>query len=162
MHVFTDGSTINNGKKNSKGGVGVFFPSKKKFNLSQPFYIKPITNIRTELYAVISAIMIYTNYISKKGSLIIYTDCEYVINSVNKWINIWKKNNWKTIQGKKVKNKDLIECLYLLIKHYKNIKFKFVHIKAHKEPPKNKNSTQYKLWYGNYFADKLSKLSYNN
>jgi ribonuclease HI len=35
MHIFTDGSCINNGKKNSKGGIGVFFGDNDTKNVSQ-------------------------------------------------------------------------------------------------------------------------------
>ena len=37
----------------------------------------------------------------------IYTDSKYLKDGIESWIHTWKKNNWKTSNQKKVKNKDL-------------------------------------------------------
>ena len=69
--VFTDGSVINNGKPDARGGIGVYFSHQNNKrdnrvdnrvdnrNISEPFLLRPITNIRSELYAVIRAIQNY-------------------------------------------------------------------------------------------------------
>ena len=96
-----------------------------------------------------------------KGILTIYSDSQYMINSITVWIHKWKFNQWRTANGKPVKNKDLIYQLDHLINLYKDfltVEFKFV--KAHrrgKDIPKNKTSLDYKHWYGNMMADKLAK-----
>ena len=41
----------------------------------------------------------------------LYTDSEYLINGVTKWVKGWKKKGWKTAQGKPVLNQDLWEIL---------------------------------------------------
>ena len=86
-------------------------------------------------------------------SVVIYTDSEYMINSITKWAHSWIKNNWQTKNKKPVQNKDLILKIYNLHKKH-NIYFK--HVKAHQSMPSNKYSNAYKLWYGNHMADKLA------
>ena len=51
---------------------------------------------------------------------------------VNIWGKNWKFNNWKTSNGKDVKNLDLIKNLHNLVKS-KNVKF--YHIRSHQKEP---------------------------
>jgi len=167
--VYTDGSVINNQRRESKrtyGGIGVYFGYNDKRNISQPFFEFPITNNRTEIKAVIKALESFMqDKIERKDQnkekIIIHTDSQYVIKSITIWIIKWKKNKWKTANGKDVLNKDLLFCLDHLINLYKDfliIDFKF--IKSHRdksEISKNKKSIEYKNWYGNQMADKLAK-----
>lgn len=161
-YVFTDGSTFNNVRKSlfSKGGIGVFYGDNDKRNLSEPFYLKPVTNNRCELYACIKAIENYAGSVDltkRKRNLNIYSDSTYVINSVTKWINNWKYNGWKTSKGKDVENKDLIVWIDKLLQTYcSTISIRFIHVKAHKSEPKNKDSIEHFYWYGNKMADKLA------
>lgn len=165
IKVFTDGSTFNNQRLNSPytfGGVGVFFGLKDKRNISEAFYLFPITNNRCEIYAVILAIQSamkdkITRGDKCKDKMIIHTDSMYVINSITKWINKWKLNGWKTSNGKDVKNKDLLYSLDKQMNLYKKLlDIEFKHVKAHKTAPKNKKSNEYELWFGNMMADKLA------
>ena len=163
--VFTDGSSFNNSRKaktNLAGGIGVFWKNNDYRNLSEPFFIKPITNNRAEIYAVIKAIEIYSvTYDQKckgKNKLIIYSDSMYVINTITKWYKNWKARGWKKSDGKTPLNLDLLCHLDNLIEKYtKCFSIKFFHVKAHKNPPKDKNSRAYYLWYGNNQADYLAR-----
>jgi ribonuclease HI len=184
--VFTDGSVINNGKPTARGGVGIFFKDRDMRNCSEPFFLKPITNNRAELYAAIRAIQNFaqnsywnpaTQGFSKtrkyynlqtkelikpktKTILRIYTDSEMVVNIIQKWITIWKKSGWKTTDGKPVKNLDLIIQLYELIEYYyDHFLVMLTHTKAHRKEP-NKSAPDYSEWYGNMMADQLSKMTY--
>ncbi len=168
-YAYTDGSVINNQRRESMktfGGVGVFFGEDDIRNVSEPFFEFPITNQRTEIKAATKAIESFMQVkINKqdksKEILTIYSDSEYMINSITKWIHKWKLNQWKTSNGKPVKNKDLLYQLDHVINLYKDfttIEFKFV--KAHREKkdiPTDKSSAEYKQWYGNMMADKLAK-----
>lgn len=165
-YVYTDGSVFNNQRRESMrtfGGVGAFFGNNDNRNVSEPFYMFPITNQRSEIHAANRAIENYMKsriekkYMEKER-LVIYSDSQYLINLITKWIHKWKINHWKTANGKDVKNKDLIYQLDHLINLYKdfvNIEFRFV--KAHKDPPMDKTSDEYKCWYGNKMADELAK-----
>ena len=159
VNVFTDGSSINNGKKNMyhSGGIGVYIEDTKE-EISEKVLGK-ITNNICELKACILGIK---NIVKREGDYMIniYTDSEYVINSITKWAFNWEKNGWKRYNKSQkkladIKNKDLIVELFDL---YKNNKVRFVHVRAHQVEP-NKDSPEYKIWYGNYIADKLAVLA---
>jgi ribonuclease HI len=168
-YVYSDGSVFNNQRRESHktfGGVGVFFGDNDRRNVSEPFFEFPITNNRTEIKAAILAIQNFMNdKIKRKNDekeiLVIYSDSQYLINSITKWINKWKLNYWKTANGKPVLNKDLLfqlDHLLNLYKDYADIQFKFV--KAHREGkniPKDKTSIEFFHWYGNMMADTLAK-----
>lgn len=168
-NVYTDGSVINNTRKNyskTHGGIGVYFGENDKRNVSKAFFEFPITNNRTEIKASTLAIEKFMEYKIKKRDksrekLVIYTDSQYLIKSITIWIHKWKKNNWKTSTGKDVLNKDLLFCLDHLINLYKDFLIvEFLFVKAHREGkniPTNKKSSAYKIWYGNMMADKLAK-----
>lgn len=54
----------------------------------------------------------------------IYTKSDYVVNAIKKqWLYKWRKNNWKTSSKTKVKNKELWEEIYNLLRG-KSVKFK--------------------------------------
>ena len=88
IHIFTDGSCINNGKKNSKGGVGVFFGDNDPRNISQELTCDKITNQVAELTAISMALDIVQDY---KDIVYIYSDSSYCINIFVNWIKSWEK-----------------------------------------------------------------------
>ena len=165
IEVFTDGSSFNNSRKASKnlaGGIGVFWGVNDYRNLSEPFFIKPITNNRAEIYAVIKAIEIYSVSYDQdckgKNELLIYSDSQYVINTITKWYKGWKARGWKKSNGKPPLNLDLLCHLdNLITKYQKCFKINFKHVKAHKTAPKNKKSKEYFLWFGNNQADYFAR-----
>ena len=72
----------------------------------------------------------------------------------------WKKYNKVKKCKSDIKNKELIIELHTL---YTKHNINFIHVKAHMPKPLNNNSKEYKIWYGNYMADKLAvKASCNN
>ena len=83
IHIFTDGSCINNGKKNSKGGVGVFFADNDPRNISQELTCDKVTNQVAELTAISIALDIVKD---NKDIVYIYTDSSYCINIFVNWI----------------------------------------------------------------------------
>ena len=178
MIIYTDGSCkknkrVEDSSKQPEGGIGIFIEENNPFNLSESFSLYPVTNIRTELYACIKACEIFIeNFYQKEqikqleqikqttqikeeenNSLIIYTDSQFTINAITKWCKNWKKKNWKKTNGDDVLNVDLIRCLD---KYYCSYPITFQHIKAHQKEPVNKESDDYKHWYGNMMADKLA------
>lgn len=156
--VFTDGSCLNNGKKNSTGAIGIFFSDDDNDNYAQAIENdgNKITNQTMELIACMQAFRIIDNKIVnglKLKMVYVYTDSSYLINCVNKWYGQWEKNGWKNSKGKDVENKDLIKVLYELKSKYIVI---FKHVRSHQEPPSDQDSEEYRCWYGNYMADKLA------
>jgi len=165
VEVFTDGSSFNNSRKATKklaGGIGVFWGINDIKNISEPFYIKPITNNRAEIYAVIKAIETYAvSYDQKcKGNITlkINTDSMLLINTMTKWYKTWKARGWKKADGKTPLNLDLLCHLDHLIEKYKKcFTVEFSHVRAHKSPPRDKKTKKYFLWFGNDQADYLAK-----
>ncbi|GFR64655.1 ribonuclease H1 [Elysia marginata] len=60
-------------------------------------------------------------------NLILYTDSQYLINGITKWIGGWKKREWKTSAGEPVKNKEDFEALEMEIS---DISIKWIHAKC--------------------------------
>jgi len=156
VEIFTDGSVINNGKRNAKGGYGVYINDCEKysFNYEEEFEQGPATNQKTELLAIHESI----NIIRRRGynNILIYSDSMYSINCIMKWSKNWIKNNWKTANGQDVKNKYIIKDIMKNIKDSgKNISFS--HVRSHRKEPSNKRSKEHRLWLGNFNADLLAK-----
>ena len=133
--VFVDGSTFNNGRSNSKGGIGIFFADNDSKNVSSEIKFKKVTNNICELKACIEAIKIIVNKEQSNENffkILIYSDSQYTINSIVNWASMWKFNDWKRKVTKNkfvdIKNKGLIKELHDMYNKY-NIRFK--HVKAH-------------------------------
>ena len=69
-------------------------------------------------------------------------------------LEIGRKNDWKKADNKPIKNLNLIKKLYYYTRNFQVIFLK--HVKAHKTKPSDENSEEYRLWYGNFMADKLA------
>ena len=147
IEVFTDGSSSNNGSESSLGGIGIHFPNGELNDISDPFVLKPVTNQRAELYAIYTALDKITNEL-KFNVITVYTDSEYSIKSLTKWIHNWKKNDWKNAHKKAIKNRDIIEPTHAILEKYPN-QINFIHVKAHTGKKDIKS-------IGNAEADKLA------
>jgi len=168
--VYTDGSSINNGQKNSKGGIGIYFENIDIPNIGESYQSKDgkTTNNVCELGAILRAIKEIINYhLFKKNNdkIVIYTDSDYSRNCIVNWSNSWQKNGWMRYNKKKkqkelVKNVDLIKEIKELYDKYNII---IIHTKAHQKEPTHldKSSKEYKEWFGNNEADRLANLGSN-
>lgn len=118
--IYTDGAARGNP---GPGGYGVILIwGDKRKELSAGYRLT--TNNRMELMAVIAALKALTK---QHIQLTIFTDSQYVLNSVEKkWLENWIRTDFKS--GKK--NKDLWTEYYQLAKNYI---VKFVWIKGHAE-----------------------------
>ena len=65
------------------------------------------TNNRMELVAPVEAL----DALPDSSLVSLYTDSQYVKNGITVWISNWKRNGWKTSNGKQVKNQDLWQAL---------------------------------------------------
>ena len=106
--IYTDGAARGNPGKGGYGVVMIFGDKKKELSAGY----RLTTNNRMELMAVIVAL----EAIKKKNqSLIIYTDSQYIVNTVTKrWLDTWIKTDFKG--GKK--NKDLWLKFYALSRDF--------------------------------------------
>ena len=86
---------------------------------------KDTTNNVMELTAVIEALKL----VKFPCKIKVYIDSAYVVNGfLQGWIYNWIKKNWKTADGKPVKNKELWEALYNFTKVHK---IEFIKVKGH-------------------------------
>jgi len=158
LDFFTDGSVINNGKRNAKGGYGVYLNDCQKYSFSydEEFWGCPATNQNCELLAIQHAVGMIKQNINKIQNFTIYSDSLYSINCITKWAKAWKKNGWKTSTNDEVKNKEIIENIFNTISPFEK-RASFVHVRSHKTEPRDKTSKEWMIWYGNESADKLAK-----
>jgi len=157
IHIFTDGSSLNNQEKGKRrGGVGVFFADDDSRNISialEESKDNKVTNQVAELLACIKGIE--ATYSSQKvapNRLVIYTDSMYIVNMMTKWAHKWEKNKWTKSDKKIVDNLELVKQLYYYSKNFNII---FRHVRSHMKEPNKKDPRHY-IWYGNDQADKLA------
>ncbi|EJF81524.1 Ribonuclease HI [Candidatus Bartonella washoeensis] len=65
------------------------------------------TNNQMELMAAICAL----KALKESCFVDLYTDSVYVRNGISLWLEGWKKNNWRTVSKKAVKNRELWQTL---------------------------------------------------
>jgi len=101
--VYTDGSCIGNP---GPGGWGVVIESPGGTReLSGG--ATSTTNNRMELMAAIRAL----EELQPGLPVQVVTDSRYVMNGITSWMDNWRRRNWRTANGKPVKNQDLWQRL---------------------------------------------------
>ena len=140
--IYTDGACKNNGKKNAKAGIGIYFGINDTRNVSKPIIGKQTNNI-AELTAIKETYYIIENEINNGIQINIYTDSNYALLCLTTYGDKCSKNKCKV----DIPNKVLVKETYELYKNIKNINFKY--IRAH-----TNNNDIHSI--GNYNADKLA------
>lgn len=164
IYIFCDGSAIHKKYKSIRCGYGVFIklPNDKTIEHAEEL-ISSGTNNLAELSAILYGMniieQICKDEYNKETDIYFVCDSKYAINCITIWSKNWKQNNWKTTKGTEVENVELIKNI---IKQYdelitKGYQIKFKHINSHQTKPKETNTYQYLLWYGNDMADQLAK-----
>ncbi|EPY53908.1 ribonuclease H Rnh1 [Schizosaccharomyces cryophilus OY26] len=134
--VYTDGSSLGNGKFGAAAGCGVYFGPGDPRNLSERLIIGEQTNNRAELQAIIHALE------NTSGDVIIRADSKYAIQALTVWNKKWEKTNYMTSSSTPVKNVDLITRASRLMED-RNVELEYV----------EGHSTD----YGNQQADLLAR-----
>lgn len=183
IYIFTDGSNKGSVKMDNKtAGIGIYL-SPETLNIKNIYYNDDImTNNRCELFAVLYTLQIINKYLHKyieyllnnteifNTSINIVSDSSYTVNSCNEWISKWEKNDWKTANGSPVKNRDIMEEIYLYIQLNNNIikeklnnnlynilTINIIHTNSHKNIDTIIDEYQKFLCQGNNIADKLAQ-----
>lgn len=142
--VYTDGACSNNGYKNAKSAIGIYFPDKnivKINNIGCKLNLTEHSNNVAELTAILEALkIIKQNKVDLPIHL--YTDSSYCRSILIEWYEKWVRNNLL----KNKKNLNLIEKTYSI---YKTMDVTIHHVKAHTQ-----NDDEHS--YGNRMADKLA------
>ena len=122
--LYTDGAARGNPGPGGYGAILMYGHHRKE--LSQGF--RHTTNNRMELWAIIAGLEEIKN---KNIPVVVYSDSQYVVNSVTKgWLETWMKTNFKG--GKK--NPDLWKKYHALAK---NFSVRMVWVKGHADNPYN-------------------------
>ncbi|WP_273689950.1 ribonuclease HI [Ketogulonicigenium vulgare] len=93
------------------------------------------TNNRMELLAAINALENFT----RSSTITIVTDSVYVKDGIGSWLFNWKRNGWRTSQGKPVKNDDLWRRLDAEVQRHQ-VTWKWV--KGHAGHPENERADE--------------------
>lgn len=111
------------------------------------------TNNRMEMYAVGAALEALQN---TPGDVIIYTDSTYVIRGITQWVWGWKRNNWRTAEGKDVSNKDIWQDLVVLVAKRKDLgKTHWNYTRGHMGTPGNERCDEIAVGYSKGFRVSL-------
>jgi len=144
INIYTDGSSLYNGKPNCVSGYGIHFDKNVFQDISQKVIGLKHSNNIAELTAIIKAIEIVKKVTTP---ITIYTDSKYSILCATTFGKRLSKNNWK--DGTKIiPNLELVKALYESISVKPNIELKY--IEAHTEKQDIHS-------IGNEMADKLAK-----
>ncbi len=123
VDIYTDGAC--SGNPGAGGWAAILMYNGHKKELSG--YDKSTTNNRMELFAIIQGI----GQLKEPCDVTVYSDSAYAVEAFNqKWIDSWKRNNWKTADKKEVKNRDLWNDLLIRISKHE---VKFVKVKGHSD-----------------------------
>ena len=117
MIIYTDGACSGNPGPGGWCSILLYNNQEKILRGSDP----NTTNNKMELLSVIEALDIFKYSLD----IIIYTDSQYVIDGITKWIHKWKNNSWKTSKKEPVKNLELWIRLDSVVSKHK-IEWKWV------------------------------------
>lgn len=129
LRIYTDGSCTNNGRKGARAGYAVVYPDYPSKTWGDT--LGEATNQTAELTAIYEGLREGKTVAGDPGhtQAKIYTDSEYSINCLTKWVSGWKKKGWKTSEGKPVVHREIIEKILEELGAYAS--YVFTHVKAH-------------------------------
>lgn len=110
IKVYTDGSCLGNP---GPAGAGVLIIEDetpiKKYNC-------PLKELSTNNRAELLATIIGLKWIKDNGyadeKVMLYTDSQYVIKSIQEWRSSWERKNFIDAKGKPVKNQEYMKALF--------------------------------------------------
>jgi ribonuclease HI len=122
--IYTDGACSGNPGRGGWGTV-IYFSNGSVHEIGDA--CSQTTNNRMEMQAAIAGLK-YLQSSAQNEPVTLYTDSEYLINCVTKWVKSWKRKGWKKSDGQPVLNQDLLEILDEL---NNNAKIKWQHVRGH-------------------------------
>jgi len=116
--VFTDGSCEPNP---GPGGWGWVWVEKGEIVDQGHGFDPDTTNNRMELMALIQAY----ERLPEDRDLVVHSDSQLCVNTINQWAAGWEKRGWKRKTGP-IANLDLVKRLYALAKARPRVKLKWI------------------------------------
>lgn len=99
IHIYSDGACKGNPGAGGWGALLVSGGHRKEISGGEA----NTTNNRMEMTAVIRAL----ESLKRPSTVEVHTDSQYVQKGISEWMAGWKRRNWRTADGKPVKNQDL-------------------------------------------------------
>jgi ribonuclease HI len=150
MKVYSDGSCLTNP---GQGGYAALVINGDKNYLLYCAMANTTNNIM-ELLGVIEALKFIKYRYGDVSDLIqIYSDSSYVCNGSSQWMEKWNKNNWKTVDGDDVKNKEYWQEMLQL---QSVLKTEFIWVRGHSTNMDNIDSKY------NNFVDEMARKAARN
>ena len=103
IRIYTDGACSGNPGPGGWGVLLIFREVEKELTGGE----QATTNNRMELMAAIQGL----ESLKRPSTVALYTDSRYVADGIKTWLANWKRRNWRTADGKPVKNIDLWQRL---------------------------------------------------
>lgn len=110
VDIFTDGACSGNPGIGGWGALLRYNGAEKELSGAE----RLTTNNRMEMTAVIAAL----TALKQPCAVNLFSDSQYVINGVTKWVFGWQKNGWRTADKKPVQNSDLWQKIVRLAKYH--------------------------------------------
>ncbi len=152
--IYTDGACTGNPGPGG-WGVVVYFSDGSIHEMGD---VSPhTTNNKMEMQAAIAALE-FLQTSQQAQPITLYTDSEYLINCVTKWVKGWKKKGWKKSDGNPVQNQDLLEILDEL--NSEQVKWQYV--KGHSGNIGNERCDAIARTYASGKTPSLQQLSSTN
>jgi ribonuclease HI len=133
LRLYTDGACSNNGRGSSaKAGWACVFPDNISASRGGPLDTARYTstNQSAELCAILEGVLRAKDLAPPASTeLRVYTDSQYALSCLTKWVIGWKKNGWKTSSGGQVIHRELIEHILAELVEFKG--YSFMHVPAH-------------------------------
>lgn len=138
LHIWTDGSSLRNGKPDSKAGFAFIVKEKDKLicQIAQPLP-RGTTNQTAELKAIEAALQFCFAVVrstAQRRCVTLYTDSMYCIQCCTDWIKMWRKKKC-TDKVHFVLVDKIVSDIEELEKN--NMHIKFHHVCAHTNIPEN-------------------------
>ena len=95
--IYTDGSSLNNGKENCVGGWSAIFLLNGKMYIRYGHLSAQSSNNKGEIGGVLYSINMLRN--KKDWKLKMVSDSQYVVKSINEWRHKWVKNDYEGIKN---------------------------------------------------------------
>lgn len=143
VKIYTDGGCNPNP---GKGGMGVYIELPDGANRIYCDGRERTTNNQMEMDAAILGLEKLKLLVEKREQTFVevFTNSQYLIDGITKWINGWKSRDWMTKENTPVKNKDLWQQLDSLRYQFAGVRWQWV--KGHSGN------------VGNEFADVLAAM----
>ena len=130
--IFTDGSSLGNP---GPGGWAAIIADKAGKTVTELGGHNPkTTNNRMEMTAAIEAVTYLSEQDLSEAEITVYTDSQYLINGITKWVFGWENSGWLTANKKTVLNKDLWQ---LLVAKARDLEIEWKYVEGHAGIPGN-------------------------